>query len=109
MERLLGQKRSCEGNSCAILDFFEIRFRYRHAKKVDRKEEFGNSVYKVAFARGARDPPPIFGATYHFQLEEQVNVEEFLVFQPVFEDICKEYGLECKLFCPAIRRNSLKF
>jgi len=72
----------------------EIMRRYRHAKKVDKKEEFGNSVYKVAFTRGARDPPRIFGATYHFQLEEQVDVEEFLVFQPVFADICKEYGLE---------------
>jgi hypothetical protein len=61
---------------------------------VDKKEEFGNSVYKVAFTRGARDPPRIFGATYHFQLEEQVDVEEFLVFQPVFADICREYGLE---------------
>ena len=63
---------------------------------MDKKEEFGNSVYKVAFTRGARDPPRIFGATYHFQLEEQVDVEEFLVFQPVFADICREYGLEGK-------------
>ena len=102
--QLLGQKKSWEGT---VKKFFQsnlwnifrryIKFcRYRHAKKVDKKEEFGNSVYKVAFTRGARDPPRIFGATYHFQLEEQVDVEEFLVFQPVFADICREYGLEGK-------------
>ena len=71
----------------------ELIRRLREAKK-NGKTEFGNEIFSIKFPREHQDPPPVFNATYHYQLEEQVNIEEFLVYFPVLEEICKENGLK---------------
>lgn len=75
----------------------ELIRRYREAKRKG-KHSFGNSIYSITFPESTPDPPAIFNATYHFQLEEQVNIEEFLVYFPVLKDICEQNGLKCKYF-----------
>ncbi|CAG2100111.1 unnamed protein product, partial [Medioppia subpectinata] len=65
-----------------------------------RKSEtnsFGNSVYSIKFDDKFNDTNykiPIFGAKYDFHLDGVVDCPEFLVYFPVFEDICKEYDLK---------------
>lgn len=44
---------------------------------------FGNEVFKVTFQ--SKGSYPLFGCQYHFNLEEVVNVPEFLVYFPLFE------------------------
>ena len=74
----------------------ELVRRYREAKKKG-SSEFGNSIYSITFPDACPDPPAIFNATYHFKLEEQVNIEEFLVYFPVLKDICEQNGLKREL------------
>ena len=79
-------------------DFSQLRFflfRKREAEK-KKKNSFGNAVYSIRFDEDSEDPPSCFGAKYHFQLEEQVDVAEFLVSFDVLEYICKMEGLKCK-------------
>ena len=66
--------------------------RYRLAKKKN-SNEFGNAIYKIRFDEMTEEIPT-FGAKYHFKLEEQVDIAEFLVYFPVLEMICKEQGLK---------------
>ena len=74
---------------------FCFYFRKREAEK-KKKNSFGNAVYSIRFDEESEDPPSCFGAKYHFQLEEQVDVAEFLVNFDVLEYICKMEGLKCK-------------
>ena len=58
---------------------------------------FGNRVYSITFDETYTDPNfkiPIFGAKYDFHLEGVVDCPEFLVYFPVFEEICLKYGLK---------------
>ncbi|CAG2158366.1 unnamed protein product, partial [Oppiella nova] len=58
---------------------------------------FGNSVYNIKFDDKYIDSNykiPIFGAQYDFHLEGVVDCPEFLVYFPVFEEICKEFDLK---------------
>ena len=58
---------------------------------------FGNSIYSIKFDDKFLDPNykiPIFGAKYDFHLEGVVDCPEFLVYFPVFEEICLKYGLK---------------
>jgi len=71
----------------------EIVRRKREAEK-KKKNSFGNAVYSIRFDEESEDPPSCFGAKYHFQLEEQVDVAEFLVNFDVLEYICKMEGLK---------------
>lgn len=71
----------------------EILRRYTLAQKKGERQ-FGNAIYKISFDEDRNFQPPIFNAKYHFQLEEQVDIEEFLVYFPVLEDICKKEGLK---------------
>ncbi|XP_054169217.1 mRNA cap guanine-N7 methyltransferase-like, partial [Oppia nitens] len=65
-----------------------------------RKSEsnmFGNSVYSIKFEDSYNDSNvkiPTFGAKYDFHLEGVVDCPEFLVYFPIFIDICREYGLK---------------
>lgn len=45
---------------------------------------FGNEVYSVNFQK--KDDYPLFGCQYDFNLEGVVNVPEFLVYFPLFEE-----------------------
>lgn len=44
---------------------------------------FGNEVFKVSFQ--SKGSYPLFKCQYHFSLEDVVNVPEFLVYFPLFE------------------------
>lgn len=44
---------------------------------------FGNEVFNVSFQ--SKGPYPLFRCQYHFSLEDVVNVPEFLVYFPLFE------------------------
>jgi mRNA (guanine-N7-)-methyltransferase len=58
---------------------------------------FGNDVYSVKFDQQFVDQNykiPLFGAKYDFHLEGVVDCPEFLVYFPVFEEICNKYGLK---------------
>ena len=75
----------------------ELVRRWREVKRKG-KDQFGNAIYSITFPEGSPDPPGIFNATYHFKLEEQVDIAEFLVYFPVLKDICEQNGLKCKFF-----------
>lgn len=59
---------------------------------------YGNDVYSITFPKTydelISDGVPIFGAKYNFHLTEVVDCPEFLVFFPVFEEICRSFGLQ---------------
>lgn len=44
---------------------------------------FGNEVFNVSFQ--SKGSYPLFRCQYHFSLEDVVNVPEFLVYFPLFE------------------------
>lgn len=44
---------------------------------------FGNEVFNVSFR--SKGSYPLFGCQYHFSLEDVVDVPEFLVYFPLFE------------------------
>jgi len=71
----------------------EVVRRFREAK-AHGYSKFGNDIFSVKFPAHYQDPPSIFNAVYNYQLEEQVNIEEFLVYFPVLEDICRQHGLK---------------
>ena len=75
----------------------EVVRRFREAK-AHGYSKFGNDIFSVKFPAHYQDPPSIFNAVYNYQLEEQVNIEEFLVYFPVLEDICRQHGLKCEIF-----------
>ncbi|XP_065327449.1 mRNA cap guanine-N7 methyltransferase [Pelmatolapia mariae] len=56
---------------------------------------FGNEVFKVTFQ--SKGSYPLFGCQYHFNLEEVVNVPEFLVYFPLFEHMAKQYNMQLVL------------
>ena len=76
--------------------FFKCVFSRKREAEKKKKNSFGNAVYSIRFDEDSADPPACFGAKYHFQLEEQVDVAEFLVNFDVLEYICKMEGLKCK-------------
>lgn len=77
------------GNSVrreAYSDLFvcEIFSRYRLRKSKDLK--FGNDLYHIsADSELNLDEVPLFGAKYHFHLEEVVDVPEYLIYFPLLE------------------------
>ncbi|KAM6973659.1 mRNA cap guanine-N(7) methyltransferase [Aplochiton taeniatus] len=56
---------------------------------------FGNEVFSVTF--GEKGTYPLFGCQYHFNLEGVVNVPEFLVYFPLFEEMAKQYNMRLVL------------
>uniref|UniRef100_A0A671NL53 mRNA (guanine-N(7))-methyltransferase n=1 Tax=Sinocyclocheilus anshuiensis TaxID=1608454 RepID=A0A671NL53_9TELE len=52
---------------------------------------FGNEVFRVTFQKKA--DYPLFGCQYDFSLEGVVNVPEFLVYFPLFEEMAKKYNM----------------
>ncbi|XP_036371761.1 mRNA cap guanine-N7 methyltransferase [Megalops cyprinoides] len=52
---------------------------------------FGNEVYSVTFQK--KGDYPLFGCQYDFNLEGVVNVPEFLVYFPLFEEMAKKYNM----------------
>lgn len=54
-------------------------------------ETFGNDIYRVTF--NSKDPAPLFGAKYHFYLQEHVDCPEFLVFFPVLMEMAEKLGM----------------
>ena len=66
--------------------------------------EWGNSIYTVRFPRNQPLPNlplpkdgifrPPYGWRYHYQLEEAVNVPEYVVPWEAFRALAEEYGLE---------------
>ncbi|PAA66152.1 hypothetical protein BOX15_Mlig024127g3, partial [Macrostomum lignano] len=79
----------------------------RLRRKPGSEAAFGNGVYNVTFSSSAvkTQQVPLFGCKYHFSLEKQVqDCPEYLVYFPVLEQLCSEYGLRCTL-----RQNFAKF
>lgn len=69
----------------------------KRLKRSEDKRSFGNSVYKITFDHPFTDsdqPPALFGARYHFQLDNVVNCPEYLVYPPLLISMAKEIGLE---------------
>ncbi|XP_017486425.1 PREDICTED: mRNA cap guanine-N7 methyltransferase-like [Rhagoletis zephyria] len=66
---------------------------------------YGNDVYSISFPKPyeelVKEGIPLFGAKYDFHLDEVVDCPEFLVYFPVFVEICRSFGLQlllCKRF-----------
>ncbi|XP_065827685.1 mRNA cap guanine-N7 methyltransferase-like [Oscarella lobularis] len=76
----------------------EIVYRLRKSKDL----KFGNDLYHIsADSELNLDEVPLFGAKYHFHLEEVVDVPEYLIYFPLLEKILKEeYGMNCVLETP---------
>ncbi|KAI1901561.1 hypothetical protein AGOR_G00035680 [Albula goreensis] len=68
-------------------DAFEL------VKRLEASEtnSFGNEVYSVTFQK--KGDYPLFGCQYDFNLEGVVNVPEFLVYFPLFEEMAKKYNM----------------
>ncbi|KAJ8407042.1 hypothetical protein AAFF_G00293180 [Aldrovandia affinis] len=68
-------------------DAFEL------VKRLEASESnsFGNEVYSVTFQK--KQDYPLFGCQYDFNLEGVVNVPEFLVYFPLFEEMAKKYNM----------------
>ncbi|KAJ8334939.1 hypothetical protein SKAU_G00405780 [Synaphobranchus kaupii] len=68
-------------------DAFEL------VKRLEASESnsFGNEVFKVTFQK--KEDYPLFGCQYDFSLEGVVNVPEFLVYFPLFEEMAKKYNM----------------
>ena len=66
--------------------------------KICGTNEFKNDVYSIRFEKTydemISEGVPLFGCKYDFSLDDVVNCPEFLVYFPVFEDICRSYGLK---------------
>ncbi|OTF78854.1 mRNA cap guanine-N7 methyltransferase-like protein [Euroglyphus maynei] len=60
--------------------------------------QFGNDVYSIKFDKTYDEMIAagisLFGARYNFHLEEVVDCPEFLVYFPIMEEICEDYGLK---------------
>nr|XP_033790048.1 mRNA cap guanine-N7 methyltransferase [Geotrypetes seraphini] len=55
-------------------------------------DSFGNEVYTVMFQK--KGEYPLFGCKYDFNLEEVVNVPEFLVYFPLLVEMAKKYQMK---------------
>ncbi|KAM3186923.1 hypothetical protein ACTXT7_003328 [Hymenolepis weldensis] len=70
----------------------------RRLQQSEDKRSFGNSVYKITFDEpftDANQPPALFGARYHFHLEDVVDCPEYLVYPPLLVAMAKEVSLQC--------------
>lgn len=72
-------------------DAFEL------VKRVEASDSlsFGSEVFKVSFQH--KGPYPLFGCQYHFNLDNVVDVPEFLVYFPLLEHIAKRYKMRLVL------------
>ena len=70
-------------------DANEIMRRQQEAKS----KSFGNDVYQIEFQCDP-DYPPLFGAKYHFKLDNVVDCPEFIVHFPTLVKLAMKYGLE---------------
>ncbi|XP_051526285.1 mRNA cap guanine-N7 methyltransferase-like isoform X2 [Myxocyprinus asiaticus] len=75
---------------------------YELVKRLEASDSnsFGNEVYSVTFQK--KGVYPLFGCQYDFNLEGVVNVPEFLVYFPLFEEMAKKYNMRLvckKTFC----------
>ncbi|XP_061674154.1 mRNA cap guanine-N7 methyltransferase [Syngnathoides biaculeatus] len=66
---------------------------YELVKRLEASDSlsFGNDVFQVSFQ--ARGDYPLFGCQYHFNLDQVVDVPEFLVYFPLFEHMASRYGM----------------
>ncbi|XP_030645161.1 mRNA cap guanine-N(7) methyltransferase [Chanos chanos] len=66
---------------------------YELVKRLELSDSnsFGNEVYSVTFQK--KGEYPLFGCQYDFNLEGVVNVPEFLVYFPLFEEMAKKYNM----------------
>ncbi|XP_026878711.2 mRNA cap guanine-N7 methyltransferase [Electrophorus electricus] len=66
---------------------------YELVKRLEASDSnsFGNEVYRVTFQQ--KGSYPLFGCQYDFSLEGVVNVPEFLVYFPLFEEMAKRYNM----------------
>ncbi|XP_078071800.1 mRNA cap guanine-N(7) methyltransferase [Mustelus asterias] len=66
-------------------------------KRLEASEtnSFGNKLYSVTFQK--KGEYPLFGCQYDFNLEGVVNVPEFLVYFPLFEEMAKKYKMKLVL------------
>ncbi|XP_021415391.1 mRNA cap guanine-N7 methyltransferase [Oncorhynchus mykiss] len=66
---------------------------YELVKRVETLDSnsFGNEVFSVTFQK--KGDYPLFGCQYDFNLEGVVNVPEFLVYFPLFEEMAKKYNM----------------
>lgn len=56
----------------------------RKRLEASESNSFGNNVYHVTFQK--KGVYPLFGCQYDFSLEGVVNVPEFLVYFPLFQE-----------------------
>ncbi|XP_069778597.1 mRNA cap guanine-N7 methyltransferase isoform X2 [Narcine bancroftii] len=66
-------------------------------KRLEASEtnSFGNELYSVTFQK--KGEYPLFGCQYDFNLEGVVNVPEFLVYFPLFEEMAKRHKMRLVL------------
>ncbi|XP_060680496.1 mRNA cap guanine-N7 methyltransferase [Hemiscyllium ocellatum] len=66
-------------------------------KRLEASEtsSFGNELYSVTFQK--KGEYPLFGCQYDFSLEGVVNVPEFLVYFPLFEEMAKKHKMKLVL------------
>ncbi|XP_041046108.1 mRNA cap guanine-N7 methyltransferase [Carcharodon carcharias] len=66
-------------------------------KRLEASEtnSFGNEFYSVTFQK--KGEYPLFGCQYDFNLEGVVNVPEFLVYFPLFEEMAKKHKMKLVL------------
>lgn len=81
---------SCElslavGHHPMVADIVSELCCFLHRKRLEASDSlsFGNEVFKVSFQ--SKGSYPLFSCQYHFSLEDVVNVPEFLVYFPLFE------------------------
>ena len=55
---------------------------------------YGNAVYRVEFDLEDKMDIPLFGAKYHFFLEDVVNCPEFLVYIPLLKKLAEQEDME---------------
>ena len=75
------------------------------AENTDKNGEsisFGNAFYKIKLDENSFDleHPPLFGCKYHFNLDDLIDVPEFMVNRALLVQICKEHNLELIYFQP---------
>lgn len=81
----------CKTNTTSFIFYFIIHSFYTfvfllvYSKRLEASDSltFGNEVFKVSFQ--SKGSYPLFGCQYHFSLEDVVDVPEFLVYFPLFE------------------------
>ncbi|CAF3384788.1 unnamed protein product [Rotaria sp. Silwood1] len=63
-------------------------------------QSISNDVFNVAFdpsidlSKTSNESIPLFGAKYHFTLDDVVNCPEYLVYFPLLEELAKKHGLK---------------